>query len=117
MHLHERPPPRSADAAPRLLVSALRGRSGLRAVGEVGHGTHEIWERALEQAVSARTDVYRLELSAVTFVDVAGADALASAARRLEEGRLLQLHSPPSTLSRTLHLFWPGLPGIEVTLP
>ncbi|WP_405643899.1 STAS domain-containing protein [Streptomyces sp. NBC_00019] len=117
MHLHHRPPLRSADAAPRLTVSALRGHSGLRAVGEVGHATHEIWERALEQAVGARADVYRLELSAVTFVDVAGADALASAARRLEEGRLLQLHRPPPTLSRTLDMFWPGLSGIEVTLP
>ncbi|MER6180970.1 STAS domain-containing protein [Streptomyces sp. NPDC001652] len=117
MHLHQRPPQRYAGAAPRLTVSALRGHSGLRAVGEVGHGTHEIWERALEQALGARTDVYRLELSEVTFVDVAGADALASAARRLEEGRLLQLHRPPSTLSRTLDMFWPGLSGIEVTQP
>lgn len=116
MPLHHRPPLRSAGAAPRLTVSALRGCSGLRAAGEVGHATQQIWERALEQAVGARADVYRLELSAVTFVDIAGADALAAAARRLEQGRLLELHRPPPTLSRTLDLFWPGLSGIEVTL-
>lgn len=116
MHIDHRPPLRSVGAVPRLTVSALRGRSGLRAAGEVGHATQEIWERALEQAVGARADVYRLELSAVTFVDIAGADALAAAARRLEEGRLLELHRPPPTLSRTLDLFWPGLSGIEVTL-
>ncbi|MDN3020403.1 anti-anti-sigma factor [Streptomyces sp. S.PB5] len=73
-----------------------------------------IWQRALEQAVRARTEVYRLEMSAVTHVDVAGADDLAAAALRLEEGRLIELYRPPVPLSRVLDMFWPGLSGIEV---
>lgn len=62
--------------------------------------------------MGAYADVYGLELSAVTFVDVTGADALAAAARRLEEGRLLESHCPPSMLGRTLETFRPGLSGI-----
>ena len=116
MHLHHRPPLDATGAPPRLAVSVLPGRTGMRAVGEVGLATHGIWEHALDRAVYARAGVYRLELSAVTFVDVAGADALAAAARRLEEGRLLELYCPPPTLSRTLEMFWPGLSGIEVSL-
>ncbi|MEU6380371.1 STAS domain-containing protein [Streptomyces sp. NPDC046909] len=116
MHLHDRPPPRTTGVTPRLVVSRLSGRSGLRAAGEVELGTQVIWEGALEQAVRARAEVYRLELSAVTFVDVAGVGALAAAAQRLEEGRLIELHCPPPALSRVLEMFWPGLSGIEVSL-
>jgi ABC-type transporter Mla MlaB component len=113
--LHHRPPLRTTGTTPWLTVSRLSGRSGVRAEGEVGLATQVIWERTLAQAVRARADVYRLELSAVTYVDVAGADALAAAARRLDEGRLIELYRPPTPLSRVLDLFWPGLEGIEVS--
>ncbi|MGW0816021.1 STAS domain-containing protein [Streptomyces viridiviolaceus] len=116
---HERP----SDGAcpPGLTVSPLIGRRGVRAAGEVGLSTHATWQRALEQAVREGADgegedVYHLELSAVTFVDVAGADVLVSAAQRLPDGRRLVLDRPPPTLRRVLEMFWPDLSTIEVSM-
>jgi anti-anti-sigma factor len=103
-------------AAPELTVSPLGRRSGLRLAGEVGLTTHEVWQHALEQAVREDGDVYHLELSAVTFVDVAGVGALAAAARRLGDGRRMVLHRPPPALRRVLELFWPDLESIEVSM-
>jgi len=118
-----RPP--AADAVPvpgvplppRLEVHPLTGRTGVRAAGEVSLRTRRIWERVMEQAVSEGEDVYYLELSALTFVDVAGVGALADAAGRLGTGRRIVLDRPPPLLRRTLHLLWPGVPGIEVAAP
>ncbi|QJS14558.1 STAS domain-containing protein [Streptomyces argyrophyllae] len=106
--------PGPKPAAPRLDVSPLAGRSGFRAAGEVSLRTRGIWERALERAVREGEDVYYLELSALTFVDVAGAGALAAAAGGLGGHRRLVLDRPPHALPRILDLLWPGLPGIEV---
>lgn len=75
-----------------------------------------IWERAPEQAVREGEAVYYLELSEVTFVDVAGAGALAAAAGRLGDGRRLVVRRPPPTLCRVLEAFRPGLPAIEVSV-
>ncbi|MFI9805561.1 STAS domain-containing protein [Streptomyces sp. NPDC052301] len=100
---------------PRLVLSPLAGRTGLRAAGEVSLSTRGIWERALERAVREGEDVYFLELSGLTFVDVAGADALAATARRFGDRRRLVLHRPPPPLPRILDLLWPGLPAIEVS--
>ncbi|MFI6655969.1 STAS domain-containing protein [Streptomyces sp. NPDC050523] len=97
-----------------LSVAPLRGRTGLKLSGEVSLATRADWERALERALREGGRMYRLELSAVTFVDVAGAGALAAAAQTLQDGRRLVLHEPPHTLCRLLDLFWPDLPTIEV---
>ncbi|MET7472932.1 STAS domain-containing protein [Streptomyces sp. NPDC005648] len=116
-----RTPPGPARA-PRLTVFPLPGESGLRVGGEVGLATLPVWERALARAVHGADRVYRLELaayrlelSAVSFVDVAGADALVAAARSLDEGRRIVLQQPPPTLRRLLDLFWPGVPTIEMS--
>ncbi|MFH9676458.1 STAS domain-containing protein [Streptomyces sp. NPDC017405] len=108
------------SVVPRLDVYPLTERTGFRAAGEVSLPTRGVWERALERAVregddGEGEDVYYLELSAVTFVDVAGAGALADAARSLDGRRRLVLDRPPDALPRILDLLWPGLPGIEVT--
>ncbi|PAZ17209.1 anti-anti-sigma factor [Streptomyces sp. SA15] len=108
-------PSGAVGAAPELRLSPLPERSGLRVAGEVGLSTHAAWERALEQAVGGDVDVYYLELSSVTFVDVAGAEVLATAAQRLQDGRRIVLHRPPPALRRVLELFWPDLPAIEVS--
>ncbi|PZT69556.1 hypothetical protein DN402_23805 [Streptomyces sp. SW4] len=78
-------------------------------------------EQAVSEGADARKggedeDVYYLELSAVTFVDVAGAGELAIAAQRLPDGHRFVLHRPPPTLRRALDMFWPGLPAIEVSM-
>jgi anti-anti-sigma regulatory factor len=106
----------------RLTVFPLPGRAGLRVVGEVGLMTRAEWVRALERAVregegmrEGEQVLYRLELSALTFVDVAGADALVATAQALREGGRIVLHRPPPALSRLLELFWPDLRAIEVS--
>ncbi|MER5294981.1 STAS domain-containing protein [Streptomyces pharetrae] len=99
-----------------LTVSPLAERRGVRAAGEVGLSTHQVWERALEEIVQQGEEVCHVELSAVTFVDVAGAGALVAAARRLPPDSRLVLHRPPPALCRTLELLWPGLPAIEVSM-
>lgn len=76
----------AAAAVPVLKVSPLAERNGLRVAGEVILATHVIWERALERAVREDEAAYLLELSALTFVDVAGTGALAAAAQRLDDG-------------------------------
>jgi len=107
--------------APGLSVYPLPEGSGLRVVGEVVLTTRAEWVRALQRAVREGEgmregeQVYRLELSALTFVDVAGASALVATAQALEEGRRIVLHRPPPTLSRLLELFWPDLRAIEVS--
>ncbi|MBR8641528.1 STAS domain-containing protein [Streptomyces tuirus] len=105
----------SRGATPRLAVFPLAGLSGVRAAGEIGLSTRAIWEGVLEEAVREDEDVYYLELSDVTFVDVAGAGALAAAAGRLQDGRRFVVRRPPSALRRTLDLLWPDHEGIEVS--
>lgn len=102
--------------APCLTVRPLADGRGVRAAGEIGLATHTIWERVLEQAVRGGETVYHLELSEVTFVDVAGAGALAAAAERLGDGRRFVVRRPPPALSRVLDLFWPDLSTIEVSM-
>ncbi|WP_159532472.1 STAS domain-containing protein [Streptomyces sp. Tu 3180] len=101
---------------PSLTVHPLDGCRGVRAAGEVGLATHTIWERALEQAVREGEGLYYLELSEVTFVDVAGAGALAAAAQRLGDGRRFVVRRPPQALRRVLEIFWPDLSTIEVSM-
>lgn len=101
---------------PCLTVCPLEGGQGVRAAGEIGLATHTIWERALERAVREGEAVYFLELSEVTFVDVAGAGALAAAAERLGDGRRFVVRRPPPALRRVLETFWPGLSTIEVSM-
>ncbi|MFI2377366.1 STAS domain-containing protein [Streptomyces sp. NPDC018964] len=113
---HHRTPYGPGTPVPCLTVRPLEGGRGVRAAGEVGLATHTIWERVLEQAVREGEAVYCLELSEVTFVDVAGAGALAAAAGRLEDGRRFVVRRPPPALRRVLEMFWPGLPTIEVSM-
>lgn len=107
-------PAASAGTPPALTLSPLSGRPGLAAAGEISLGTHAVWERALEVVLDEDDDVYYLELSAVTFADVAGVGALAAVAQRLPDGRRFVLHRPPTVVCRVLEMFWPGIPAIEV---
>lgn len=86
----------------------------MHAAGEITLTTRTAWKRALEGMAVGGGDVY-LDLSAVTFIDVAGASAVAVAAQQLGSGRRMVLIGPPPALLRALEMFWPGLAAIEVT--
>ncbi|NEA64625.1 STAS domain-containing protein [Streptomyces sp. SID12488] len=96
----------------------LRDRAGWRAVGEITSVTCPDWERALERLPLRMTlgkeIVCHLEMSGVTFVDVAGASALAVAAQGLPAERRIVVERPPASLPRLLDMFWPDLSAIEV---
>ncbi|WP_225881899.1 STAS domain-containing protein [Streptomyces aureocirculatus] len=90
-------------------------RAGLKVTGEVCLPTYPVWERALEEVPRQRQEgPYWLELSALTFIDVAGATALATTAQSLDDEQRIVLDHPPPALSRLLELFWPELSAIEV---
>ncbi|CAM5617482.1 STAS domain-containing protein [Streptomyces griseomycini] len=116
MDTRPRTPHGTGDPVPVLTVRPLDGCHGVRAAGEIVLATHPVWERVLEQAVREGGGVYHLELSGVTFADVAGAGALAAAAERLGDGRWFVVRRPPPTLRRVLEMFWPDLPTIEVSM-
>ncbi|WP_235882227.1 MULTISPECIES: STAS domain-containing protein [Streptomyces] len=97
-----------------LEVRPLADRAGWQAAGEISLTTRSAWEQALCRMAQDDGEVYHLELSAVTFVDVAGVSALAAAARSLPEGRRIMLEQPPAAVGRVLDMFWPGLRGVEV---
>ncbi|MFE9995340.1 STAS domain-containing protein [Streptomyces avermitilis] len=97
-----------------LEVSPLSDRPGVRAAGEVTLTTLTEWEQALDQLVRRREDALYVELSAVTFIDVAGASALALAAQRLPAGQHIHLDRPPFGLRRMFEMFWPDLLTIEM---
>ena len=92
----------------------LTGRPGWRAAGEISLLTRPAWERTLDRLARSDEEACHLELSAVTFVDVAGASALAMTAQGLPQGRRIVLEEPPATLRRVLDMFWPDLLSVEV---
>jgi anti-anti-sigma regulatory factor len=104
----------SSQSTGTLRVRPLADRTGWQAAGEISLATRPAWERALDRLALEDVEVCHLELSAVTFVDVAGVCALAVAAQGLPEGRRIMLEQPPAALGRVLDMFWPDLPGVEV---
>ncbi|WP_434099545.1 STAS domain-containing protein [Streptomyces sviceus] len=95
-------------------VLPLTDRPGWQAAGEVSLLTRPAWEQALCHLARSDEETCHLELSAVTFVDVAGVSALAMTAQGLPQGRRIVLEEPPATLRRVLDLFWPDLLTVEV---
>ena len=92
----------------------LTDRPGWRAAGEISLLTRPAWERTLDRLARSDEEACHLELSAVTFVDVAGASALAMTAQGLPRGRRIVLEEPPLTMRRVLDMFWPDLLSVEV---
>nr|WP_229695030.1 hypothetical protein [Streptomyces lacrimifluminis] len=108
----------AAPSGNALRLRPLPDRAGWRAVGEITSATRPAWEQTLERLTLRMTlgeeIVCHLEMSAVTFVDVAGASALAVAAQDLPAERRIVIERPPVTLPRLLEMFWPDLSVIEV---
>jgi anti-anti-sigma regulatory factor len=98
---------------PYLEVEEFPDRAVVRVTGEVGVSTRPVWENALRR-LDAYGGTVRLELSGLSFSDVAGAGALAVAAQELSEGRRVLLDRPPVSLRRALETFWPDVTALEV---
>ncbi|MDX3455683.1 hypothetical protein PV396_27725 [Streptomyces sp. ME02-8801-2C] len=107
-------PVMSGNVGRGLLLHPLSDRAGWQAVGEITTVTCPAWERTLKLLPFRKEVVWHLEMSAVTFVDVAGASALAVAAQDLSSGRRIVVERPPATLPRLFEMFWPDLSAIEV---
>ncbi|WP_234336226.1 STAS domain-containing protein [Streptomyces sp. NRRL S-920] len=108
---------RADEATPRntrLSICPLTDRAGVEVAGEICLPTHEAWEQALERVAQRQHGAYYFELSALTFIDMAGATALAMTAQGLPGGQRFVLECPPPALCRLLELFWPDLSVIEV---
>ncbi|MFG2576763.1 STAS domain-containing protein [Streptomyces sp. NPDC048481] len=110
----EAPSASPTPPAGTLRVRPLTGRPGWQAVGEISLTTRPAWEQTLHHLALSDEEACHLELSAVTFVDVAGVSALAVTAQGLTQGRRIVLEQPPATLRRVLDMFWPDLPTVEV---
>ncbi|MEU9981836.1 STAS domain-containing protein [Streptomyces sp. NPDC050856] len=96
-----------------LVVDRTAHPRGVRVSGEVYLDTRAEWDHALHRLALRDEDIH-MDLTGLTFVDVAGATSLAHAARNLPAGRRIVVRNPPPSLSRALDLFWPGLTAIEV---
>jgi anti-anti-sigma regulatory factor len=86
----------------------------LRLAGEADLYSCSALEQALAGMVAAGRDV-QVDVTAVTFADVAVTRLLALTAARLGPGRRLVLHGASPAVRRLVGLCWPGLPGLEVT--
>lgn len=103
-----------SHGAPGLEVHPLPDRPGVRAAGEVDVGTRPVWSDALGRLVLRSEDMLHVDMSRVTFIDVAGVTDLAMAAQSLGNRRRLVVEQPPPQVPRVLELLWPDLDGIEV---
>ncbi|WP_432032927.1 STAS domain-containing protein [Streptomyces antibioticus] len=108
------PLPCPAPGPRSLRVRPLPERAGWRAGGEITLASRPLWERTLHLLSVSPREVCRLELSAVTFVDLGGVSALAVTAQELPAGRRIVLDRPPAAMPRLLDMFWPGLQAIDV---
>jgi anti-anti-sigma regulatory factor len=110
------------DVAPAreglLVISTVPARDGagecLRLAGEADLYSCGALEQALAGLAAAGGDV-QVDVTAVTFADVAVTRVLALTAARLGPGRTLVLHGASPAVRRLVGLCWPGLPGLEVT--
>ncbi|ORT56754.1 STAS domain-containing protein [Streptomyces sp. CB03238] len=98
----------------RPLAADESGRAGcVHVSGQVYLDTLTQWESILGRLIQREGDIH-MDLSGLSFVDVAGATTLARTAQRLPGGRRIVVRNPPPSLSRVLELFWPELDAIEV---
>ena len=95
-------------------LQVLPGEDGIyRLVGEADIAARDRLRSALAAAVEGTGDV-RLDLAALTFIDVGGTAELVGAALRLGDGRRLILDHASPMLCRIIALAWGELPGLEV---
>ena len=102
-----------------LEITAMAVPTGARVAGEIDLATVPIFDLALELLAGCAGDVV-IDLSAVTFIDIGGARALAQATRRVHDaGRRLWMRDPSLEVRRMIDLLgWAVLydwePGISL---
>jgi len=86
---------------------------GLKLTGEIDATNAHLVERALREHARAGGPLH-LDLSELSFCDVAGIRALVSYAQPLEGDRKLILHGMPAQIEKVMNVMgWSELPGLE----
>ncbi|MEV4169924.1 STAS domain-containing protein [Nonomuraea sp. NPDC049709] len=88
---------------------------GLRITGEIDRGNRHLLGDALDWAINAGSNDIRLDLSGLTFIDVAGMRLIVAAAARLSSEREIVLAPVSRTVCRVLEVTgWADAPGLRV---
>ncbi|MFD3457769.1 STAS domain-containing protein [Streptomyces sp. NPDC058691] len=103
------------DEAALLRVVRTFSPAGLRFEGEIDLCTRGLLATTLDEAVRfGRADLH-VDLSGVTFIDVAGIRTMTTVAKNLSrEGRCLLLHATPPLARKVMHILgWDTTPGLR----
>lgn len=97
-------------------MSIRRGQEGLNLAGEVDLDNHDLLRATLRAATSRASATLWLDLSALTFIDVGGARALAEGTREYRErGGYVLLSRPQAHVERILRMVrFHWLSGVEL---
>ncbi|MFI9757477.1 STAS domain-containing protein [Streptomyces sp. NPDC051963] len=92
--------------------------SGLRFEGEIDLCSRDLLAAALNEEVQFGIGDLHVDLTSVTFIDVAGIRIMTTAARRLSrDGRRLLLHGMPPCARKVLQLLrWETTPGLMLCI-
>ena len=86
---------------------------GLKLTGEIDATSAHLVERALHEHAPA-IGLLHVDLSGLSFCDVAGIRALVSYAQELDGDRRLALHGMPAQIEKVMNVMgWAELPGLE----
>ncbi|QDN54786.1 STAS domain-containing protein [Streptomyces sp. RLB3-17] len=99
---------------PHLRVISTICPSGLRFEGEIDLCSREVLAAALDEAVQFGSGDLHVDLTDVTFIDVAGIRMMTTVARTLSrDGRRLLLHATPPGARKVIHVMgWEKTPGL-----
>lgn len=101
---------------PLATFSATGALDELRVAGELDLSTAAVFARAL-RARASRDAVLRVDVGAVTFIDVTALRTIFEVAAELPDGSALQLHRPPAQLARLLGLLRWEDPRVQLDQP
>ncbi|MER5688945.1 STAS domain-containing protein [Streptomyces sp. NPDC002205] len=89
--------------------------SGLRFEGEIDLCSRDLLAEVLDSAIQFDSGDLHVDLTGVTFIDVAGIRMMTTVAKTLSrDGRRLLLHDTPRGARRVIHLLgWETTPGLR----
>lgn len=103
------------DTDDRARVTLVSHPFGLRITGEIDRGNRHLLARALDWTLLAGSEDIHLDLSDLTFIDVAGVRLIVVAAARLSPGHELILGPVSPVVRRLLMLTgWEDAPGLRI---